>query len=61
MKLETIQARSQFDQRNFVRFCEFFVGQFIGLCFCDLTAFFVPVDLRELTLTEGVEYGQTWI
>jgi magnesium-transporting ATPase (P-type) len=27
----------------------------------DLTAFFVPVDLRELTLTEGAEDSQTWI
>jgi hypothetical protein len=27
----------------------------------DLTAFFVPVDLRELTLTEGAEDGETWI
>ena len=27
----------------------------------DLTAFFVPVDLRELTRIEGVEHGQTWI
>jgi len=30
-----------------------------GFCL-DLTAFFVPVDLRELTLTEGAEYGETW-
>ena len=27
----------------------------------DLTAFFVPVDLRELTLTGGAEDGETWI
>jgi hypothetical protein len=37
------------------------VGHAVLAVAADLTAFFVPVDLRELTLTEGVEYGQTWI
>jgi len=33
----------------------------LGCAGTDLTAFSVPVDLRELTQTEGFEYGQTWI
>jgi hypothetical protein len=36
-------------------------GRDIGREERDLTAFFVPVDLRELKLTEGAEDGQAWI